>query len=156
MAFGAIGAVWGHVLMGLWRDMPLSLISVFGIVALAGVVVNDSLILIDLINQHRTRPTGGRRRGANEAALVREAIVSACVRRFRPVVLTTMTAFLGLLPLLLGAGQQTEVLQPMAVSLAFGVLIGSAITLILVPSLYLIHEDARRLLIPIIGDKAAY
>ena len=128
--FGLIGAVIGHVLMGL----NLSFLSAFGVVALTGVVVNDSLIMIDLIN---------RRRGGEES--LQKVIMESGMRRFRPILLTTLTTFLGLTPMLLETSLQARFLIPMAVSLAFGVLFATVITLILVPSLYMILMDLRNL-----------
>ena len=128
--FGLIGAVIGHVLMGL----NLSFLSAFGVVALTGVVVNDSLIMIDLIN---------RRREGEES--LQKVIMESGMRRFRPILLTTLTTFLGLTPMLLETSLQARFLIPMAVSLAFGVLFATVITLILVPSLYMILMDLRNL-----------
>ncbi len=119
--FGIVGAVWGHVLMG-W---DLTLLSMFGVVALAGVVVNDSLLMIDFINRARAlgRP-------------VEQAIMESGVRRFRPILLTSVTTFLGLTPLLLETSLQAQFLIPMAISLGFGVLFATGITLLLVPVSY--------------------
>ncbi len=129
--FGIVGALWGHVLMGL----PLTILSVFGIVALSGVVVNDSLVMVDYVNRAR-----------EEGAGIREAVVGAGTRRFRPILLTTLTTFFGLLPMILEKSVQAQFLIPMAVSLGFGVVAATAITLLLVPCSYLMLEDARRLL----------
>ncbi|MFQ5524864.1 MAG: efflux RND transporter permease subunit [Thermoanaerobaculia bacterium] len=126
--FGLIGAVWGHVLMGL----DLAILSMFGIVALTGVVVNDSLVLVAFIN-----------RSTRRGSTLREAIEHAGVARFRPILLTSLTTFAGLTPLLLEKSMQAQFLIPMAVSLAFGVLFATFITLILVPALYSIVEDVR-------------
>ena len=119
--FGVVGAVWGHVLMG-W---DLTLLSMFGVVALAGVVVNDSLLMIDFIN--RARALGHP---------VNQAILESGVRRFRPIILTSVTTFLGLTPLLLETSLQAQFLIPMAISLGFGVLFATGITLLLVPVSY--------------------
>lgn len=128
--FGLVGAVWGHVLMG----HDFSMFSVIGIVALSGVVVNDSLVLVDWINRERQR-------GAPLASAIREAGIA----RFRAILLTSLTTFAGLSPLLLEESVQAQMLIPMAISLAFGVMFATAITLFLVPSAYLILEDARAL-----------
>lgn len=128
--FSLVGAVWGHIIMGL----DLTLLSVFGIVALTGVVVNDSLILVDFIN--RTVSTG--------TSLV-EAVRDAGVARFRAILLTSMTTFAGLTPLLLEKSLQAKFLIPMAVSLGFGVMFVTAISLILVPTSYLMLEDLKNL-----------
>lgn len=128
--FGIVGAIWGHVVMGL----NLTILSFFGIVALTGVVVNDSLVLVDFIN--RLRASG---------LSVQEAIREAGVARFRPIILTTVTTFAGLTPLLLERSLQARFLIPMAVSLAFGVVFATFITLILVPVGYQILEDIKSL-----------
>ena len=131
--FGIVGALFGHVPFGL----PISLLSLFGIVAMAGVVVNDSLVLIDRTN--RLRAAG---RNAFDAA------AQAAQRRFRPVVITSLTTFCGLMPIALDRSEPAQFLVPLAVSLAFGVLASTAVTLVLVPSLYLIVDDVRLLLGP--------
>ena len=134
--FGVVGAVWGHILMGL----DLSIMSMFGIVALAGVVINDSLVLVDVINRER-----------REGASLMQAISKAGVARFRPIILTSVTTFAGLTPLLLEQSPQAQMLIPMAVSLAFGVMFGTFITLILVPAIYYSQEDVKRLFKKLIG-----
>jgi len=126
--FGMIGAVIGHILMG----YSLSVMSLFGVVALSGVVVNDSLVLIDFANRRR-------RRGVPAA----EAILEAGILRFRPILLTTLTTAGGLAPMILETSRQARFLIPMAVSLGFGVLFATFITLVMVPSLYLLLENAR-------------
>jgi multidrug efflux pump subunit AcrB len=128
--FGLVGAVLGHVVMGL----DLTMLSMFGMVALSGVVVNDSLILIDLVNRLRA---GG--------APVDQAIRDAGERRFRPIILTTATTFLGLAPMIFETSMQARFLVPMAVSLGFGIVFATAITLILGPVLYRFVEDLRAL-----------
>jgi multidrug efflux pump subunit AcrB len=126
--FGLIGAVMGHIVMGL----NLSMLSLFGMVALTGVVVNDSLIMVDLINRQR------------EGGLpMREAIRASGMRRFRPILLTTATTFLGLAPMIFETSLQARFLIPMAVSLGYGIVFATGITLILVPTLYRILEDVR-------------
>lgn len=129
--FGMVGAVAGHAIMG----FDLSIMSICGLVALAGVVVNDSLVLVDYVNRHR-----------DEGSSMLEAARKAGARRFRPILLTSLTTFVGLMPMLLEDDMQAKFLIPMAVSLGFGILFATAITLILVPSLYVILEDVRRLL----------
>ncbi len=124
--FGVVGAIIGHLLMG----YSLSLISFFGIVALSGVVVNDSLVLIDLANRKR-----------KEEHTPYAAVINAAVARFRPILLTTLTTFFGLLPMIFETSRQARFLIPMAISLGFGILFATAITLVLIPSLYLILED---------------
>lgn len=129
--FGLIGAIGGHMLMG----QPMSILSVLGFVALAGVVVNDSLVLVDFINQERT----------DEHMPLRQAIERSGVRRFRPIILTSLTTFAGLLPVLFETSLQAQFLIPMAISLSFGVLFATFITLLLVPAFYSILEDIREL-----------
>lgn len=126
--FGLVGAIAGHVLLG----FELSMISMMGMVALSGVVVNDSLVLIDATNEFR-------RRGMSHF----DAVVSAGIRRFRPILLTSVTTFLGLMPMILEPSVQARFLVPMAISLGFGVMFATGITLILVPAMYLVVEDLR-------------
>ena len=128
--FGIVGAIWGHIIMGL----DLTILSLFGVVALAGVVVNDSLILVDFVNR-RLAATGDLNRAVSEAGSV----------RFRPIMLTSLTTFVGLLPIILEKSLQAQFLIPMAVSLAFGVLFATFVTLMLVPCGYLIVDDMTRL-----------
>jgi multidrug efflux pump subunit AcrB len=122
--FGMVGAVAGHALMG----MPLTLFSVFGLVALTGVIVNDSIVLIDFIN-HRVR----------DGIPLTEALLDAGRRRFRPVLLTSVTTIAGLTPLLLETSFQAQILIPMATSLSFGLLVGTALVLFLVPTMYKVY-----------------
>lgn len=125
--FGMVGAVVGHLLLGI----PISMISFFGIIALAGVVVNDSLILVDFVNRHRR---------AGESRI--DAAIKAARARFRPIVLTSATTFLGLAPIVFfEQSLQAELVIPMATSLAFGILFATVITLGLIPTLYLIGDD---------------
>ena len=131
--FGAIGAIGGHWLMG----MDLTLISLLGMLALTGIVVNDSLVLVDFVNKRRERGGG-----------LIEAVSVAAAARFRPVILTSITTFLGLMPLLFEKSTQAQFLIPMAVSLGFGILFATAITLLLVPVNYLVIEDLKSLLKP--------
>ncbi len=121
--FGMIGAVLGHLLLG----FDLSIVSFFGIVALAGVLVNDSLVLLDAINKRMNTGAGDRT----------EAVIEASKSRFRPVILTSITTFGGLLPMITETSVQARVLIPMAISLGFGVLFATGITLILIPALYM-------------------
>jgi multidrug efflux pump subunit AcrB len=129
--FGVVGAILGHLIMG----FNLSMLSLFGIVALTGVVVNNSLLLIDRINTNR-RQTG--------VELV-SAVVAAGERRFRPIILTSLTTFIGLAPMILETSVQAQFLIPMAISLAFGILFATGITLLLIPCLYMMLEDIRAL-----------
>jgi multidrug efflux pump subunit AcrB len=128
--FGAAGALVGHYLLG----FDLSFISLFGMVALSGVVVNDSLVLVDRYNQVR-RTTD---------LSVQQAVVAASKRRFRAIFLTTVTTALGLTPMLFETSIQAQFLIPMAVSLATGIVFASVIILFVVPALIVIREDIRR------------
>jgi len=127
--FGVVGATLGHLLMG----YSLSLMSMMGIVALSGVVVNDSLVLIDYANRQRL-----------EGETARAAISAAGTRRFRPIILTTLTTFGGLAPMIFETSRQARFMVPMAISLGFGILFATMITLFLVPCLYLLVEDWMR------------
>lgn len=126
--FGIIGAVAGHLLFG--KD--ISMMSMFGLIALAGVAVNDSLILVEFVNR-------ARRQGAS----LMDAVSQAGVQRFRAIVLTSLTTFLGLFPILFETSLQAQIIIPMAISLAFGILFATLVTLVLIPSLYLILEDVK-------------
>jgi multidrug efflux pump subunit AcrB len=129
--FGIIGAVVGHLLMG----YSLSVMSLFGVVALSGVVVNDSLILINFANRKRQGGAG-----------VIDAIRAAGIQRFRPILLTTLTTFGGLSPMILETSRQARFMIPMAISLGFGIMFATVITLVMVPALYLVLEDFTDLL----------
>jgi multidrug efflux pump subunit AcrB len=131
--FGLVGAVIGHLIMG----YSLSVLSLFGIVALLGVVVNDSLVLIDFANRRR-----------KQGVMVREAIHDAAIHRFRPIMLTTVTTFGGLAPMIFETSRQARFLIPMAISLGYGIVFATIITLIIVPSVYLIIDDIRKLFVP--------
>ncbi len=128
--FGVVGAVLGHMLMG----MGLSMISLFGVIALSGVVINAAIVMIDYANNARQ---GG--------LPAHEAIWRAGVRRFRPILLTTLTTFGGLAPMIWETDAQARFLVPMAVSLGFGILFATLIVLVLIPALYLIVEDLKGL-----------
>lgn len=123
--FGIVGAIWGHAVMGL----PLTLFSMLGLVALTGVVVNDSIVLVDFINA-RTRA----------GVPVEEAVVEAGQRRFRPVLLTSLTTIVGLLPILMEKSFQAQLVIPMATSLCFGLLLSTLLVLVLVPTFYLTYS----------------
>ena len=128
--FGIVGAVIGHILLG----YSLSLISLFGVVALSGVVVNDSLVFIDFANRRR-----------RAGATIKEAIHQAGLQRFRPIILTTLTTFFGLMPMIVETSRQARFLIPMAISLGFGILFATGITLLLIPVLLLILDDVHHL-----------
>jgi multidrug efflux pump subunit AcrB len=125
--FGFMGAIYGHVIIG----VNVSMFSVLGMMACAGVVVNDNVVLIDRINQLRRLGFSPRR-----------AVVNGAVQRFRPIVLTSVTTFFGLTPILLESSVQAQFLIPMVTSLSFGVLFASVVTLVFVPALYLAGENA--------------
>ncbi|ADD67563.1 acriflavin resistance protein [Denitrovibrio acetiphilus DSM 12809] len=127
---GLAGAVWGHMLMG----FNISLMSIFGMVAVAGVVVNDSLVLVDFINKF-----------VDKNHLSIEVIVNAAKRRFRPILMTSLTTFFGLFPMILEKSLHARFLVPMAVSLAFGVLFTTVVALVLVPCVYMVIEDIKKI-----------
>ena len=126
--FGLVGAIWGHMLLG----VTVSMMTMFGLVALSGVVVNDSLVMVSYINQKR-----------REHGDLHAAIREAGATRFRPILLTSLTTFFGLVPLMLERSFEAEFLLPMAVSLAFGVVFATFITLMLVPTSYAILDDVQ-------------
>lgn len=129
--FGVIGAVFGHFMLG----MDLSALSVMGILAASGVVVNDSLVMVDYVNNARKR---GER--------LKDAVMHAGTKRFRAIMLTSATTFIGLVPIIFfETSAQAQIVIPMAVSLSFGVLFATIVTLIFIPSLYVIIEDLRNL-----------
>jgi multidrug efflux pump subunit AcrB len=123
--FGIVGAVLGHILLG----FNLSLISLMGVIALSGVVVNDSLIMVDYANR------------LDDDYTAYQAIEEAGVRRFRPILLTTLTTFGGLTPIILETSRQATYLIPMAISLGFGILFATSIILVIVPCLYMVGDD---------------
>jgi multidrug efflux pump subunit AcrB len=122
--FGFMGAIWGHAILGL----PLTMLSMFGLVALTGVVVNDSIVLVDFIN-HRV----------HQGTPIRTALLEAGRRRLRPVLLTSITTVAGLTPLLLETSFQAQVLIPMAASLCFGLMASTSLVLVVVPTLYMVY-----------------
>ena len=129
--FGAVGAIIGHLILGI----NPSYLSLFGMLALAGVVVNDSLVMVDFTNQKRLK-----------GASAYDAVIHSGSARFRPILLTSITTFAGLTPLIFERSIQAQFLIPMAVSLAFGILFATVITLFLIPCAYLATEDIKRLL----------
>ncbi|KJR40055.1 multidrug resistance protein, AcrB/AcrD/AcrF [Candidatus Magnetoovum chiemensis] len=130
--FGIVGAVLGHIMLG----YPLSLMSLFGLVALSGVVVNDSLVMVDFANRKRTE---------DYSVSAFDAVTQSGVQRFRPIMLTTLTTFGGLAPMIFETSRQARFMIPMAVSLGFGILFSTVITLALVPSLYMAVEDIKNI-----------
>ena len=127
--FGIIGAVVGHMLMA----KAISMLSIFGLVALSGVLVNDSLIMVDFINKARTA-----------GVPVRQAVIESGTRRFRAIVLTSFTTAAGLTPILLEKSTQAQFVIPAAISISFGIVSATVITLFLVPSLYMLQIDFFR------------
>lgn len=126
--FGLVGAALGHMLLGL----DMSIMSIFGLVALSGVVVNDSLIMVDFVNRAR-----------EQGVSLAQAVIDAGCQRFRAIFLTSLTTFVGLFPIVLERSLQAQMVVPMAVSLAFGIVFATVITLLLIPSLYMILEDLK-------------
>ena len=129
--FGLIGSVMGHVALG----YTMSIVSLLGVLALSGVVINDSLILVTEANRRREQDGLG----------VHDALIEACGRRFRPIILTTLTTFGGLAPMILETSNQARFMIPMAISLGFGILFATFITLLLLPSMYSVLEDIKGL-----------
>jgi multidrug efflux pump subunit AcrB len=129
--FGVVGAMFGHMVLG----MTMSSLSMFGIIAVAGVVVNDSLVMVDFVNKARS-----------EGTAIKEAVMQAGSRRFRAILLTSITTFIGVMPIIMETSLQAKIVIPMAVSLAFGVLFATVITLILIPCQYVALEDMKRLI----------
>lgn len=141
--FAFIGAIWGHQIMKLAGLVSgLAMMSILGMIAAAGVVVNSSLILVYAINQRR-----------DAGSSMANAVVDAATSRCRPIVLTSMTTFVGLMPLMFNTSVQAQFLVPMAVSLSFGVLFATVITLLVVPSIYLFFEDLFALRDRLAGDR---
>ncbi|QBF81372.1 efflux RND transporter permease subunit [Shewanella maritima] len=134
--FGIIGSMLGHIILGI----DLSALSVFGIIAAAGVVVNDSLVMVDYINNSR-----------KQGVPMQQAVLDAGCRRFRAILLTSLTTFIGLVPIMTETSMQAQMVIPMAVSLAFGVLFATVVTLCLIPCLYLAIEDMKAMVAKLIG-----
>jgi|TARA_B110000444_G_C18843980_1_gene600744 multidrug efflux pump subunit AcrB len=119
---GLIGAVSGHYIMGI----PLTILSIFGIIGLAGVVINNSLVMVDVYNEH-----------IDNNMVVREAVILGTKQRFRPILLTSLTTFLGVYPLIMETSLQAQFLIPLAVSIGYGVLFGTVIIVLTVPALFM-------------------
>ena len=128
--FSIIGALPGHMIMG----VSFSIMSAFGLLAMAGVVVNDSLVMVHYINLNRS-----------DGLPLLEAVRNAGGARFRPILLTSLTTFVGVLPTMFEKSTQAQFVIPMGISLAWGVLFATFITLLLVPVSYLILEDIKSL-----------
>ncbi|MDC0004202.1 efflux RND transporter permease subunit, partial [Porticoccaceae bacterium] len=126
--FGFIGALVGHLIF----DVSINMLSIFGLIALAGVVVNDSLILVEFVNRARL-----------EEKTIEDALMAAGRQRFRAILLTTMTTFVGLLPMLFETSLQAQFVIPMALSLSFGIVFATTITLVLIPCLYRVVYDLK-------------
>lgn len=127
--FGIIGAIIGHLVL----RMDMSSLSIFGIIAASGVVINDSLVMVDYINKAKA-----------QGVKLHQAVVDAGSRRFRAIILTSLTTFIGLIPIILEPSMQAKIVIPMAVSLAFGVLFATIVTLLLIPCLYIIGNDVKQ------------
>lgn len=134
--FGMVGALLGHILMG----YNVSILSLFGVVALSGVVVNDSLIMVDTVNKNRAK-----------GMPLFESVTNAGAVRLRPILLTSLTTFGGLMPLILEKSMQAKFMIPMAISLGFGIMFATLITLVLVPTLYIILADLRHAVYWLLG-----
>lgn len=128
--FGMVGAIVGHLVLG----QAVSVLSICGIIALAGVVVNDSLIMVDFVNRARA-----------EGRSLIDAVLKSGSERFRAIILTSLTTFIGLMPIVFERSLQAQVVIPMAISLAFGILFATVITLLLIPALYMILDDFKQL-----------
>jgi multidrug efflux pump subunit AcrB len=128
--FGMVGAIVGHLLLG----QAVSVLSICGIIALAGVVVNDSLIMVDFVNRARA-----------EGRSLIDSVLKSGSERFRAIILTSLTTFMGLMPIVFERSLQAQVVIPMAISLAFGILFATVITLLLIPALYMILDDFKQL-----------
>ena len=128
--FGIIGAIVGHFIMG----KTINMMSIYGFIALTGVVVNDSLILVDFIN---------RAKGSGKRMI--DVVMEAGTQRFRAILLTSLTTFFGIFPLYFEGSLQAQFIIPMAISLGFGIIFATVITLFLIPALYLIKEDIQQL-----------
>jgi multidrug efflux pump subunit AcrB len=124
--FGVIGAVIGHIVMG----RAISMFSLFGLIALAGVVVNDSLIMVDFINKARAR-----------GVAIRDAVIESGTARFRAIILTSFTTAAGLLPIMFESSPQAQAVIPTAISIGYGIIFATIITLFLIPALYMLLED---------------
>ena len=128
--FSLTGAIWGHY----WFGLDLSMMSTFGLIAAAGVVVNDSLVMTDYVNKLR-----------HEGVAIKEAVIEAGCARFRAITLTSITTFVGVLPIMFETSLQAKFVIPMAVALGFSVLFATLLTLVLVPCLYLMLEDIKNI-----------
>ena len=126
---GLIGAVTGHYIMGI----PLTILSIFGIIGLAGVVINNSLVMVDVFNEH-----------IKNGMAVREAVILGTKQRFRPILLTSLTTFQGVYPLIMETSLQAQFLIPLAVSIGYGVLFGTVIIVLTVPAIFMTQDYVSR------------
>ncbi|MEM9286672.1 MAG: efflux RND transporter permease subunit, partial [Pseudomonadota bacterium] len=126
--FGLIGAFWGHAMLGL----DISLLSIFGIIGLSGVIINDALLMVDYINENLGK-------GLERI----DAVVDAAIVRFRPIILTSLTTFFGVTPIVLEQSVQAAFLKPTAVSLGFGILFGTVVLMVVVPAVAVLHLKAK-------------
>lgn len=143
--FGLIGAVIGHIIMG----KAISMFSLFGFIALAGVVVNDSLIMVDFINKAR-----------DEGSSIKDAVIQSGTLRFRAIILTSLTTAMGLMPIMFEKSVQAQYLTPMAISMSFGIIFATVITLFLIPALYMLLLDFgyrwRKFVLLLMGKEEQY
>ena len=143
--FGLIGAVMGHILLG----KAISMYSMFGLIALSGVVVNDSLIMVDFINKARA-----------EGLAIKDAVIQSGTLRFRAIILTSLTTAIGLMPIMFEKSLQAQYVKPMAISMAFGIIFATVITLFLIPALYMMLNDwgyrFQKLKLLILGREEEY
>jgi multidrug efflux pump subunit AcrB len=143
--FGLIGAVIGHIIMG----KAISMFSLFGLIALAGVVVNDSLIMVDFINKAR-----------DEGSSIKDAVIQSGTLRFRAIILTSLTTAMGLMPIMFEKSVQAQYVTPMAISMSFGIIFATVITLFLIPALYMLLHDFgyrwRKFVLLLMGKEEQY
>ena len=139
--FGLIGAFWGHAMLGL----EISLLSIFGIIGLSGVIINDALLMVDFINER-----------LEEGMECAKAVVQAAVDRFRPIILTSLTTFLGVTPIVLEQSVQAAFLKPTAVSLGFGILFGTVVLMFVVPAAAMLHYHITRALSAFFADPVGH
>ena len=137
LPFAYAGAVFGHMLFGI----PMALFSFFGIAAAGGVVINDNLVLVDYVNRRRS-----------EGAGAVQALIDAGVSRFRPILLTSVTTFVGILPLIAERSISAQFLRPMVISLGCAVVFALFVSLLLVPSLYAVGTEVGRWFKAIFGN----
>jgi multidrug efflux pump subunit AcrB len=133
---GLVGAVLGHMLLG----KPLTILSVFGLVGLSGIIINDSVVFVDRIN-----------REIKDGASVKDAVYIAGLKRFRAIMLTTVTTVMGMLPIILETSRQAQFLIPMAISISFGLLFGTFFTVYILPSVFLVLNDVRRVIARVVN-----